>query len=130
MPDVHALALDHRLGRGRFSRRPNAATRSLIVLMFLLVAGAPRAAERPPTAIVSGDSIVFCVLATSLDENWEIRFPVTMADGWPADGTAFISISDHTLSEFLRRNGVAEERALDFTWTGNTSTCRFPWGMP
>jgi hypothetical protein len=108
----------------------NPSMRSLIVLILLLIAGTPRAAERVPTALVSKDSLVFRVPATSLDEIWEIRFPVTRENGWAADGTAFISIYDHTIPEFMRKNGVAEERVLDFTWTGDTKECRFPWLTP
>lgn len=103
--------------------------RILIVLILLLAAPAA-AAERVPTAVVSKDSVVFRVPATSLDERWEIRVPVRMADGWAADGIAYFSIYDYEVPEFLRKNGVAAERQIDFTWTGDTSTCRFPFVTP
>ncbi|HEX5130988.1 MAG TPA: hypothetical protein VFX92_00725 [Candidatus Krumholzibacteria bacterium] len=45
--------------------------RSLIVLIFLLVAAAPRAAEREATAIVSKDSLVFQFTVPDVGARWE-----------------------------------------------------------
>lgn len=103
----------------------------IIALILLLPAHSGYAAERLPSITVSKDAVTFRVPAQSLDDDWEIRFPVGTWAGWESDGTAHISPYDYHVPVFMAKGDSALfRRELDFTWTGDKSVCRFPWATP